>query len=46
MIALKLAIQDKDYHVFRNQVLKSANETKSDIHDLSITKDYPKVIEW
>jgi hypothetical protein len=46
MIALTLAIQDKDYHVFRNQVLKSANETKSDIHDLSITKDYPKVIEW
>jgi hypothetical protein len=46
MIALKLAIQDKDYHVFQNQVLKSANETKSDIHDLSITKDYPKEIEW
>ena len=46
MIALKLAIQDKDYHAFRDQVLKSANETKSDIHDLSITKEYPKEIEW
>jgi hypothetical protein len=46
MIALKLAVQDNDYHVFRNQVLKSANETKSDIHDLSITKDYPEEIEW
>lgn len=41
MIALKLAIQDKDYRLFRNQVLRSANETKSDIHDLSITKDNP-----
>jgi hypothetical protein len=46
MIALQLAIQDKDYHAFRNQVLKSANETKSDIHDLSITKEYPEEIEW
>ena len=46
MIALKLAIPDKDYHAFRNQVLKTANETKSEIHDLSITKDYPKEIEW
>ena len=46
MIALKLAVQDKDYHAFRNQVLKSANETKSDIHDLSITKEYPEEIEW
>ncbi|PUB11415.1 hypothetical protein [Paenisporosarcina sp. OV554] len=46
MIALTLAIQDKVYYLFRNQVLKSANETKSDIHDLSITKDNPKEIEW
>ena len=46
MIALKPAIQDKGYYVFRTQVLKSANETKSDIHDLSITKEYPEEIEW
>ena len=46
MIALKPAIQDKGYYVFRNQVLRSANETKSDIHDLSITKDYPEEIKW
>lgn len=46
MIALKLAIQDNDYLTFRDQVIKTANETKSDIHDLSITKDYPKEIEW
>jgi hypothetical protein len=46
MIALKLAVQDTDYTDFRDQVLSSANKTKSDIHDLSITAKYPKVIEW
>jgi len=45
-IALKLAVQDKDYLAFRNQVLQSANKTKSDIHDLSLTKKYPEEIEW
>ena len=46
MIALKLAIQDKDYIAFKNQVLNSANKTKSDIHDISLTKKYPEEIEW
>lgn len=45
-LALKLAVQDKDYHAVRNQVIKSANPTKSDIHDMSITKEYPEKIEW
>ena len=46
MLALKLAVQDKDYHAVRNQVIKSANQTKSDIHNMSITKEYPEKIEW
>lgn len=46
MIALKLAIQDKDYLAFRNQVVQSANRTKSEIHDMSISKKYPEEIEW
>ena len=45
-IALKLAVQDKEYEAFRNQVISSANVTKSDIHDMSITKKYPEEIEW
>jgi hypothetical protein len=45
-IALKLAVQDKEYEAFRNQVIHSANKTKSDIHDMSITKKYPEEIEW
>ena len=45
-IALKLAIQDKDYAAFRDQVLMSANKTKSDIHDMAITKKYPEDFEW
>lgn len=46
MIALKLAVQDKDYLAVRDQVIQSANKTKSDIHDMSITKEYPEEIEW
>lgn len=46
MMALKLAVQDKDYQAFRNQVVQSANKTKSDIHDMSINKKYPEEIEW
>lgn len=45
-IALKLAVQDQEYETFRNQVIQSANRTKSDIHDMSITKKYPEEIEW
>lgn len=45
-IALKLAVQDKEYEAFRNQVILSANKTKSDIHDMSITQKYPVEIEW
>lgn len=44
--ALKLAIQDKDYHMMRDQVIKSANDSKSAIHDMLITKKYPEEIEW
>lgn len=46
MIAIKLAVKDTDYVAFRDQVLLSANKTKSDIHDLSLTKEYPEEIEW
>lgn len=46
MIAIKLAVQDTDYIAFRDQVLQSANKTKSDIHDLLLTNEYPEEIEW
>ena len=45
-IALKLAVQDKDYMSFKNQVITNANKTKSDIHELPITKKYPEEFEW
>lgn len=45
-IALKLATPDKDYQVIREQVIKSANLSKSDIHNMSYKKEYPKDIEW
>lgn len=44
--ALKLAVQDNEYEAFRNQVIKSANVTKSTIHDLALTAEYPEDIEW
>lgn len=45
-IALKLAVPDKDYFSFKEQVIANANKTKSDIHDIPITKKYPEEIEW
>ncbi|WP_019412845.1 hypothetical protein [Paenisporosarcina sp. TG20] len=45
MIALKLAVQDKDYQEVRDQIIKSANTTKSDIHKMLMTKEYPE-IKW
>jgi hypothetical protein len=44
--ALKLSVQDNEYIAFRNQVIKSANVTKSTIHDLALTAEYPEDIEW
>ncbi|WP_033541864.1 DUF6904 family protein [Planococcus sp. CAU13] len=45
-IALKLAVQDKEYQAFRQQVLAAANPAKKPIHEIEISAEYPEVIEW
>lgn len=45
-IALKLAVQDKDYQAFRQQVLGAATPSKKLIHEIEISAEYPEDFEW
>lgn len=44
-IALKLAVQDKDYQAFRQQVM-TATTGKKRIHEIDISAEYPEEIDW
>ncbi|MDN7245063.1 DUF6904 family protein [Planococcus sp. 1R117A] len=46
VIALKIAMQDKDYVAFRNQVLAAATPNKVPIHEIRLQTEYPEEIEW
>lgn len=45
-IAMKLAVQDKEYQAFRQQVLAAANPAKKPIHEIEIAAEYPEDFEW
>ena len=45
-IALKLAVQDKDYQAFRQQVVATATPGKKRIHEINISAEYPEDFEW
>lgn len=45
-VAMKIAVQDKDYTAFRQQVLAAANPTKKGIHEIYFKADYPDEIDW
>lgn len=45
-IAMKIAVQDQDYTVFRNQVLSVATPHKKPIHEINIKAEYPEKFEW
>lgn len=45
-IALKLAVQDKEYQAFHQQVLTAAAPAKKQIHEIEISSEYPEDFEW
>lgn len=45
-IAVKLAVQDKDYLAFRKQILAAATPVKKPIHEIQLKAEYPENIEW
>lgn len=45
-IAMKLAVQDKEYQAFRKQVLSAAVPAKKHIHEIEISAEYPEDFEW
>ncbi|MFD1030048.1 DUF6904 family protein [Metaplanococcus flavidus] len=45
-IAMKLAVQDKDYQAFRQQVLAAATPGKKQIHEIEVSAKYPEDFDW
>ena len=45
-LVLKLAVQDKDYQAFRQQVMSAATPGKKQIHEIDISAEYPEDFEW
>lgn len=45
-IAIKLAVQDKEYQAFRQQVLAAAAPGKRQIHEIEVSAEYPEDFEW
>ena len=42
----KLILEDEEYTEFRQQLLDTATQTKSPLHELELELTYPDVIEW
>src|SRR5690606_9685754 len=45
-IAMKLAVQDKEYQTFHQQVIAAATPGKKQIHEIEVAAEYPEDIEW